>query len=135
MPTALPFDLTGPEADKLRAVLDGQEDFSSRLRAGTARRNTMLVAKEGAAPTPGRRTCADGRIRTRTLEDRLVSGSCHSSTRDHRSVERRAERRDLHERDDRGDDPRAMSKWRQPRLGPHTFVFRDGTETFERDAL
>jgi hypothetical protein len=52
MPTALPFDLTGPEADKLRAVLDGQEDFFSATARWNGSTYTVLVAKEGAtAPT------------------------------------------------------------------------------------
>jgi hypothetical protein len=51
MPTALPFELNGPDIDRLRAVLDGRAEFFSASVKWQGQTYTVLVAKEGASST------------------------------------------------------------------------------------
>lgn len=48
---SLPFDITGAEADQLRAVLAGQADYCSAAVTWNGRRLTVVVALEGYDPT------------------------------------------------------------------------------------
>ena len=87
MAFTIPGDLTGPEADTLRAVLAGHEDFFSAAVTVNGRRLTVLVALQESAgqrrPAPKPDGYAPGTHKTDTRQrTHVLTGEASSEPGD-----------------------------------------------------